>query len=377
MTLKRLYKISKGGGVQICDISTKDNVITLVWGILGGKMQTQEVLSFGKNLGKKNATTDNQQAILEAKSRWTRKKNREGYVTKELSAKTKEDEEEEAAGPILAMKVKVWTKGKLPYKTDWPLISTPKYNGVNGTYVRNASKKLKLYSRTGIEYPPIPHLEADIHKAMDLLECSKLNGELYIDDEHLQYITSAVKKPKELSKTLTFMVFAIPDSYYDYDYINGQFIVAEDMMPNSSVKFVKGEACFSHEDIELHYKICMANGLEGTVIKHPLSRYEAGVRTNMQWKYKKTQDTEKRIVDYNLDKNGHPIFHVEVSKGGATFKVKLKGTNEERLEMAKIADSLIGKWLKLEYEVLSADNIPLKPIGLSIRECDDDGNPLE
>jgi hypothetical protein len=78
-------------------------------------------------------------------------------------------------------------------------------------------------------------------------------------------------------------------------------------------------------------------------------------------------ETERKIVSYITDKNGHPVFIVGDKNGNKQFKVKMKGTNQERLDMAAKADTYIGKWLNLEYESLSLTGICLKPVGQYIR----------
>ena len=66
----------------------------------------------------------------------------------------------------------------------------------------------------------------------------------------------------------------------------------------------------------------------------------------------------------------------EVGKECAV-KLKLKGTNEERLAMAANAGSYIGKYLTVEYEMLSKDGVPQKPVGQYFRQVDANGEASE
>ncbi|MCD6434867.1 MAG: hypothetical protein J7L15_00540, partial [Clostridiales bacterium] len=81
------------------------------------------------------------------------------------------------------------------------------------------------------------------------------------------------------------------------------------------------------------------------------------------------------VIGYNIDKHSHPVWIC--TTGEHEFKVKKKGTSADRLCEASIADKYIGQWLKIEYETLSKDNKPLKPVGIAWRSCDADGNPTE
>lgn len=366
MTLPSLYKQTKTGATQVCNISTIDNIITVEFGQLDGAMQTKTTTCKGKNIGKANETTDLQQAQSEAQSKWEKKK-KSGYS-------------EDISAPVtvqLPMKVGIWESKRFP--ETGVVYSTPKYNGVNGVY-RRESNELKLYSRGGDEYPGIPHLEDEIHQIMDILDSNELNGELYIHNEHLQDITSAVKKPKELSKKLTFVIFDIADSQLDYHRRRIKLLGLELDITNGHIPepqhivFSTGIVCNSLKDVEGHYAYCMASNLEGTVLKLPEAKYQHNVRSSHMWKYKKTLDGEYKVTSFNLDKNDHPVYTC-ITPEGLEFKVKRKGTAEERLSDAVIADSNIGKWLTIEYETLSKDNKPLKPVGLSFRDCDAYGNP--
>jgi len=370
MTLPTLYKTTKTGATQVCKISTLANCITTEWGQLNGAMQTKhDIIHEGKNLGKANATTNIEQAEFEAKSKWT-KKVKSGY-SESIEAPTTVQ---------LPMKVKVWPEGKLPPKVkldkDNVLYSTPKVNGVCALYkYDSASASLKLYSRGGDLYSSIPHLEKHILHAMDYANSSELNVELYIHGKHLQDITGAVKKTKPLSSQLEAWVFDIADS--DAPYSERRELVRD--IEFADIPFVEGLSgviCESMQQIEDHYKQCMRANFEGTVIKHPEAMYEHNVRSNRMWKYKKMKDKEFQVVMHNIDKNGHAVYVCQTPEG-SNFSVKRRGTAEERLADATIANTRLGKWLTIYFETYSKDGIPLKPVGGSFRDCDSSGNPLE
>lgn len=361
MQLQRLYKQTKTKAIQICDIAVNNEVILTTFGIVNGKLQTSTDTVTGKNIGKVNETTPCEQAILEAKAKWN-KKVKAGYTINPL-------------GTIevrLPMKVKAY-QDQL-HNIKFPCFSACKLDGVNAIY-RRVNNQLTIYSRGGEVYPAIPHLEALVHKAMDLFQSNELNGELYIHGEHLQDIQSAVKKPKELSAKLSFCVFDIADSTDNFYERASQMSKLSNFRISShpAVWAVANYMCGSHEDIQAHYNIAIEEGYEGTVIKNYDGLYQHNVRSSDQFKYKKAQSAEFLIVSYELDKNNLPVFILE--SAGGEFKAKPIGTKEYWSQQIPV--TYIGQYATCEYEVFSKSGIPLKPVFISTRKLDASGNPLE
>ena len=355
-----LYKPTKQGKTQQWTIEVSGDTFTCTYGQLGGKLQSQPTKCTPRNVGRSNETTPEQQAQLEADA-LIAKKIKSGYSYDQSAPVTVQ----------LPMKVKSY-QNQL-HNIKFPCVSTPKLNGVNAI-IKRVDGKLTIYSRGGEVYPPIPHIESEVNQAMDLTYSNELNGELYIHGEHLQDIQSAVKKPKELSKQLEFAVFDIADSELIYRIRREILLNAEDFMKNqSNVTFLTGVICKSHDDIEDHYNQCMALNLEGTVIKNLDGFYKHNVRSSDQFKYKKVLSKEFLITSFELDKNNLPVFILQCDSG--TFKAKPKGTKDYWSSVTP-AD-FVNQWATIEFETYSKAGIPLKPIFVSTRECDINGNPKE
>jgi len=361
MTLPRLYKKSKTEAIVITDIRTEGPKIIVTTGQLDGAKIDHETICEPKNVGKKNETTAEKQAELEAESKW-RKKIKAGYV-------------EDPSGEItrkLPMKVKIWQEHK--HKYVYPHYISPKLNGVNGEY-RLEDGELKLYSRGGDLYLMLEHQKEEVLKVMEFFDTKTLNGEIYKHGMHLQDITSAVKKHNKDTPSLEFHVFDIPDWEVPYEEKVEKLIQASKEF-TGIVKVFPVYLVTTEEEVEEFQELFLAQGYEGSVIRRPGLIYKYNERSSDIFKYKIAQDAEYKIVGYRLDKKGHPVFTC-VTEQGLEFAVKPKGTDEERLNIAKNADSWIGKWLKIEFEMLSKDKKPLKPVGIGLRECDKDGNPME
>lgn len=360
-----LYKTNKNGSIQQWSVKVDGPTFICTFGQVDGKMQSKSTTCTGKNIGRANQTTPEQQAQLEAAA----------LVTKKLKSGYSYD----ASAPVtvqLPMKVKSYQDQI--HNVKFPCFSSPKLDGVNALYKR-VDGKLIIFSRGGEVYPPIPHLETLVNKAMDLFGSNELNGELYVHGEFLQDIQSAVKKPNELSPRLSFCIFDISDSLEKFD-------IRESIMSqlarfcierHPAAYSIPNVICNSHVDIEAHYELCISQGYEGTVVKNKSALYQHNVRSSDMFKYKKTLDAEYQIVDCESDKNGHPVFHC-ITPEGKLFKVKPKGTDAERKAIiVNFESQYLNQWYKIEYETLSKGKIPLKPVGIGLRDCDINGNPKE
>jgi len=372
LELPRLYKKSKTGAIVICDITVAGDNIKVVTGQLNGEKIDHWTKCYPKNEGKKNETSSSEQAQKEAKAKWA-KKVKGGYVEDPSGEQTVE----------LPMKIKKYQDQVK--NVIFPCYGSPKLDGVNGIYRcewkdanRDNGVDFKLFSRGGDPRPQLPHLHKELDVVMTHLDSNAINGELYIHGMHLQDISSAVTKPNENSSKLQFHVFEICDSDETYEDKVERFNKI-DNSPMNFVKIIRAKVLTSHEDIKEYFDECRALGYEGIVIRNADCVYEYNVRSSQAFKYKKALDGEYEIIGYKIDKNGHPVFRCKTSEkdGAHEFNVKIKGTDAERKYIAKNADAWLDKWLNIEFENYSKDRKPLKPVGIRLRDCDADGNPLE
>ncbi len=354
MELEKLYKRTKTGAVQVCIISVTGDTFGVKFGQLDGKLQLKETQCFPVNVGKSNETTAEEQATKEAKSKWAEKV-KAGYST-------------DVEAPVtvqLPQLVKKYLDNK--EKITFPAYSVIKLNGMNGTYWKLPDGSLKLTSRGGNEYPPIPHLEAKVHADMAAANTTCLNAELYIHGEFLEDINSAVKKTKALSSRLTLNTFELP-------LVDGTYESKVEILRELCGEALITEVHSAEEADALHAE-AVANGYEGTVLYNKHAVYAFNERSSDVYKYKVAIDAEFKVKGFNIDKNNHAVYICE-SKGG-DFKAKRVGTDAERLADAAIAESNIGRWLNVEFEMYSKKGKPLKPVGQYFRVCSEDGNPLE
>ena len=386
--LPTLYKKSKTGAVVYCVISTSGANITVETGQVGTDKPTlHHTTCEPKNVGKSNETTSSAQAAIEAEAKWT-KKRKTGYVINESGESSIQ----------LPMKVKVY-QDQLK-NVDFPCYTSPKLNGVNYT-VRFDGTNLTGWSRGGEPYTIPPQQVDELTELMAAYGFTELNGEQYIHDMHLQDIQAAVTKPNSDTKNLILYIFDLPDMencpyseraiFIDRLAAKNTFKMHIEFVP---IRFYVPD----HETIRRHFLQDIEAGYEGTVIRNASGLYKHNQRSSDVFKYKEALDAEFRVLDFTLDKYSHPVYtcvcnitlddykyQVSQLSGAArtafiklhTFKVKRKGTANERLADAIDAPNKLGAWLTVEYESLSKANKPTKPVGLNFRFCDTSGNPIE
>lgn len=72
MSVKTLYGVDKTLEVKVWSVWTEGDTVFVEWGKLDGKKQIKTTVCKSKNIGRANETTPEQQAILEAQSKWNK-----------------------------------------------------------------------------------------------------------------------------------------------------------------------------------------------------------------------------------------------------------------------------------------------------------------
>jgi hypothetical protein len=158
--LPTLYKYTSKGQVQQWSISVEGDSFRTTEGIVGGKLTTsQPTVCKGKNIGKSNETSPEEQAIREATAKWQKKLD-SGY-NEVLTAEAK------FFSPMLAHKLE--DHEKLLFTV--PTYVQPKLDGLRCI----SSHDGRLSSRNGKPYLALPHLAQ---------RCATLDGELYNHEFH-------------------------------------------------------------------------------------------------------------------------------------------------------------------------------------------------
>lgn len=359
-----LYKINKLGKVQQISINAIGSKVVITWGIVGGKQQTQEYVCLSRNLGKSNQTTPEQQAELEAMSRY-RKQVDKGY---------RENKEELTELPLLPMLASDYLKQG--HRIKYPCYGSPKLDGVRCLAIRH-SDSVELKSRGGKEYN-VPHIQDQLLNVMK--DGDIWDGELYIHGKYLEEIVSAVKKYNELTPEIEFIIFdMVKDESYEHRLISMQALRRYTLSCVEAPSIDVLEFCeLQDEDhMKQKHKEYVDRGYEGCMLRNYNGKYESGKRSADLQKYKEFSDAEFQIVDVHSDKDGGAVFVVQNHFADNQFNV-VGGSHEQRKAWLEEKESLIGQWITVKYQTLYKDTkIPQFPTLVCFREADSSGNPLE
>ena len=205
MKLPILFARTNTGAIQTWSIEIVDNKYRTHHGQLDGAIQiTEWTVCKGKNIGKANGTTDNEQALKDAQSLWKKKKE-SGYFDN-----INDVDNDTFTEPMLA-------KQYDDYKDDlkYPVFSQPKLDGI-----RCVCKKNGMWSRNGKPINSAPHVLKALTGFFEKFPDAILDGELYCDKlaNDFNKICSLVKKSKPTPADLQESANTI--QYWIYDWIS-------------------------------------------------------------------------------------------------------------------------------------------------------------
>jgi len=355
MKLNTLYKRATNGKVVEWTIEVESNCFRTISGYTDGIKTTSEwTCCSGKNIGKKNETTHNEQAMAEAKAMWTKRVELGSFEN------INDIDNEVYFSPMLAHK---WEDRK--DKIKYPLASQRKLDGV-----RSIVKSDGMWSRNGKKILSALHIFEDLKPILEKYPDLILDGELFAlrDQCDFNKIISCVRKTKPTNEDLIESKKYIQYWIYDCPSFDGTFIQRMDFLktlelPNSCV-LVSTELANNEEEVMSLYKQYINEDFEGQMLRVPNSLYE-NKRSSGLMKHKTFFDAEFEIKG------------VEEGKGKLTGKVgrlifdgfdSAVNGDHEYLEKLFKSGNLIGKMATVKYFELTSDGKPRFPKVICIRD---------
>ena len=362
---KTLYALNKDGSYQEWKIFVSDNTFTVHYGKENGKIQTKSTTCFGKNIGKSNETSDEEQCLLEAEAKY-RDQIRKGYK------ENKGDLVIDVTSPMLAQDA-----SKKPHLIKYPCTISPKLDGCRCLVSFDSDGDPIFNSRGGKEYPKHKHLVEQLKNLRKQTGFDSFDGEFYIHGLPLQNIVSLVKKIQPDSVKLNYYIFDIPSGkpwYGNYekgrnDDLNADVYLLVNKYKTfyHNIQIVDSVLVDNEQEVKDSIGRFMEQGYEGTIIRNFNGKYEYGQRSNDLLKWKLFESDEAQVFDVEQDKNQEGVLHCRL-KNGTIFKCKMKGTHEQRLYGNQL--KLIGKYITFTYQQLTGDGVPSFPVGICVREVD-------
>ena len=363
MRLNTLYKRAVNGKINEWTIEINNNCFRTVSGYTDGIKTTSEwTCCEGKNIGKKNETTPEQQALAEAQAMWTKKLELGSYES------INDIDTPKFFNPMLAHKFEDH-KDKITY----PVYSQPKLDGI-----RCIVRADGMWSRNGKRIVSAPHIFESLKNLFDIAPDLIFDGELYADKfaNDFNAICSLVKKTKPTDADLLESKNKIEYHIYDVPSINnGTCTFSERIhyLENTSYpkccKIVKTNLIKNETELFEWYDFYMESGYEGQMIR--LDKVYENKRSKSLLKHKSFIDEEYTILDIEEgggNKTGMIGSFVFENKDGKRFNSSPKFNWEICKQMWNEKDTLIGKQATVKYFNLTPDGVPRFPYVTAIRD---------
>ena len=357
-----LYSRTVTGAIQQWEVVVENNTFYTVEGQVDGVLtQSSPTVCHGKNSGKRNETSDEEQALKEAKSRWQKKIDR-GYFEdiKDIDIKIFTE-------PMLAKKYEDVFKPSM-----FPVWVNYKYDGM-----RCVVRADGMWSRYGKEIKSAPHIRRLLQPVFDKNPDAIIDGELYCHklNKDFNKIISLAKKTKPTKSDLDESAEVL--QYYIYDYASyGDLVFSkrleklrEDIPSCKCLVVVPNELVHNQEELDEHYGRCMEEGYEGQIIR--LDKPYEFKRSKFLLKRKEFIDCEYQIIDVVEgvgNRSGMVGYCVMKMEDGRTFKSNVKGNFDYLKEFLDNRKELIGKDATVKFFNYTPDGIPRFPYIIAVRD---------
>lgn len=365
MKFPTLYSKDSKGDLRVWQIETKDSEVIVTHGKEGGKFTSKSYFAEAKNTAKANATSPSEQAEKEAAAKHTLQLKRGYFLTKE-----------EALGSVAWEPQKCHDYKDFSHKVVYPCFIQPKLNGLRMMITPGG----EAFSKSGEPYTIPEHIQKDINdlKVRGLLKYG-LDGEIYAGliskgGLSLQEISSAFRKENSNTNKLKFWLYDLPVKDVPYEErLKYMYEIIESSNILRSIKANKTLKIRSESEGDILYQGWVNEGYEGVVYRNSNGLYEHGKRSYDMIKRKPRLSAEALVVSVEKDKNGQGVLKCLAVNGeqeGVTFKcLMLKNADVNiNYRLFENANELIGKHIEYEYEEISDDRVPTKPVGIRIRE---------
>lgn len=332
-----LYK-KENQKIRFWKIYVLDNQIFVEYGLINGKITKPKPQIIPKGIG---MTSAHERAIKLAKTKWQNKK---------LSHHFSEEIQNQS---FTFQPMTPTNFEKNSQHISYPAYLQPKLDGFR-MYAYLDNKELKLLSR---RHKPIKHLE----KIKDILKpLFKKNPELILDGElilpnsnfhHLSSILSKNNQDNETSN-IKYMVF-------DCLFKNKNLTFQErwNFLQKSKLNLVPTYLVKNEIQIQKYLKEFLEKGYEGAIVRNASGIYKMKSTSKNLQKIKPYGIDKFTIVDFDEgtgNESGTVIWIVKCLKSNKTFRVKPKGTREERKIYFQNGQKYIGKKINVAY--FSLDN---------------------
>lgn len=336
-----IYKLNSSNKILIWYLERDNNTYRTTSGHVDGNLTTSSwTTCSGKNIGKKNATSPNDQAHKECVSKYENKLTKGSYVINKnlvfkptyIKPMLAETYYSETADPETGV-IKI--KSNVPSIKEFQegIIMQPKIDGVRACITKEGA-----FSRKGDIILGIPHVLKDLkfffHENPNII----LDGEIYNHNLEFNVINGTVRRnPKE--DTSGEQLIRASLNYYVYDIINDLDYIERAELVTSyfekySFAYLKNLTKLNirvnnQSQVNSTHELLIGQGFEGGMLRKLYSKYEQGKRSKNLLKVKQFTDAEYTVVD---------VIEGEGNNKGMAAKLKIVVNNVE------IFPNMTGSW---------------------------------
>lgn len=255
--------------------------------------------------------------------------------------------------------------------------------------------KVILSSNSSKQFPWFSHLREQVKTFLSTSTweksgCIALDCELYVhvlQDEKGKEVDSSARfstfqkicgisrlKPNPIEGQICLYVFDLIDNGEKTQ--TERFQILKKLFSNKkcpSIRMVKTHLVHSVKDVVYWHGKFAEEGYEGIIIRDQNLRYRQKHRSLKMGKFKYFEDAEYTVIDTFINSGVEKENFVWVCQtaDGKEFKVKPKGTREQRLEWYKNRMNYIGRRLTVEFQEYTDDGVPRFPRGKAFRDAGD------
>lgn len=376
ITRETIYKRTRTGKVQIWYGQLEGNKYRTVSGQEDGKKTESEwTIVQGKNIGRSNETTPEQQAANELDSMYKKRLEREYHREKANIDRPRY---------IKPMKSLKWYEDIKKRPKPGTLIALqPKLDGM-----RCIANESGLKSQDGKIIPGAHFITEALAEVFKMYPGLSLDGELYNHDYHDDFegLMSLLKKEtrtpaqdEEIKNKVQFHLYDLPSSNGSYRVRYSQ--LEEHIMPMLSRHGSMFELTYTEfhniksaehaiELVEEFNTTCLETFYEGSMVRiADEGNYKSGTSKEL-FKVKKFQDDEFQIVEV-LEGKGNWAGHAKALRvklpNGNICKATIKGEMPYCKKLWEDREKLIGKWATVNFLRYSKKGMLNLPVVKSIR----------
>lgn len=366
MNTVTMYARDSNNKIKQWSVKTNDNVLIISYGKLDGSIINRATSILGKNIGRSNETTSDEQAVLIANSKIAKHK-KDGYKTLDELGITNVDKLDEILpkfntddkGNIKPMKAQWFKPGVMSY----PVYGQPKINGLrsisNSCEISYNDNKVVIKSKNGLIYG-LPHIErvlGEYYQHNPHCQHIRFDGELYIHGESLNNIKSCIpmqqnngtfSKPSGNPLSVQLWIYDLAISNVTqkerFNLLARAKLYLHDMNTSLAITPISILPIYtitSDTMAETFTDLMITKGFEGAIFRDKDAMYKFGIKASTMRKYKRVKHTECEVLDV-IDKG--------VKSGILSIALLLKNDiNDEQFECTPGSD---GMWTEAQKYLL-------------------------